>query len=199
MSTALVEQVPDGTLRGAFLDRARRAVESLCRQLDDAALHAAVAAPTDNAVLISALRAAPDTTLVSAADPLAEARLEGLRISEQLLNHEGKPWSVQAVAAHLGITRQAVAKRAASHRLLAIDIGRHGHAYPAWQFVRGGVLPGLEATLDALDGHDAWMQLSFFLGASPRLDDRSPLEALRAGALDAVLQAARRFTQQGGA
>jgi hypothetical protein len=43
------------------------------------------------------------------------------------------------------------------------------------------------------------MQLSFFLGASPWLDDRSPLEALRAGELDAVLRAARRFAEQGGA
>lgn len=199
MPSSIVDQAPDGSLRGAFLDRARRAVEGLCRQLDDAALHAAVAAPTDNAVLIAALRAAPDTALVSASDPLAEARLEGLRISERLLNHEGAPWSVQAVAAHLGITRQAVAKRVRSHRLLAVDIGRHGQAYPAWQFVRGGVLTGLEAALGALTEHDAWMQLSFFLGATPFLDDRSPLEALRAGDADAVLRAARRFTHQGGA
>jgi hypothetical protein len=195
MPASIVDQTPDGSLRGAFLDRARRAVEGLCRQLDDAALHAAVAAPTDNAVLIAALRAAPEGALVSATDPLAEARLEGLRVAEGLLNQEGKPWSVQAVALHLGITRQAVAKRVRGRRLLALDIGRHGQAYPAWQFVRGGVLSGLEPVLEAL----AWMQLSFFLGASPWLDDRSPLEALRAGELDAVLRAARRFAEQGGA
>lgn len=188
-----------GSLRGAFLDRCRRAIEGLSRQLDDAALQAVVSAPTDNAVLLAALRAAPDTALVNAADPLAEARLVGLKAAEALLHTEGSPWSVQAVAEHLGITRQAVSKRVRGHRLLAVDIGRHGQAYPVWQFVRGGVLPGLEPALAALSEHDSWMQLDFFLGESVFLDERTPLAALRSGDLAGVLRAARGFLEHGAA
>lgn len=188
-----------GSLRGAFLDRALRAIEGLSRELDDAALQRAVAAPTDNAVLLAALRAAPEAALTTAVDPLAEARLEGLRVAEELLNTEGKPWSVQAVAAHLGITRQAVAKRVRHGRLLALDIGRHGQAYPAWQFVRGGVLPGLEQVLSELSAHDPWMQLGFFLGANDRLGGSTPLDCLRRDDLSSVVVAARHFTEQGGA
>lgn len=188
-----------GRLRGAFLDRCRRAIEGLSRQLDDEALQAAVAAPTDNAVLLSALRAAPEAALINAVDPLAEARLAGLKIAEGLLHAEGRPWTVQAVADHLGITRQAVAKRLRARRLLAVDIGRHGQAYPAWQFVRGGVLPGLEPVLSALAEHDPWMQLDFFLGENLLLGGETPLAVLRRGDDAAVLRAAHRFTEQGGA
>lgn len=188
-----------GSLRGAFLDRARRAIEGLSRELDDAALQTAVAAPTDNAVLLTALRAAPEAALTTTVDPLAQARLRGLEVARRLLAAEGEPWSVPAVALHLGITRQAVAKRVRAGRLLALDIGRHGQALPTWQFERGGVLAGLEAVLDALADHDPWMKLAFFLSDSPWLADRRPLDVLREGDLPAVLRAARHFTEHGGA
>jgi hypothetical protein len=61
------------------------------------------------------------------------------------------------------------------------------------------VIPGLEEVLSALSGHDAWMQNVFFLSPSSRLNDRRPLDVLREGTFEPVIEAARIFLEQGAA
>ena len=97
------------------------------------------------------------------------------------------------------LTRQGVNRRRRAGVLLAIDVGRRGFRYPAWQFVRTGTLPGLERVLRALAGHDSWMQLAFMLDPNPRLNDTSPLAALRAGREDDVVAAAQALGEHGAA
>src|SRR5438128_536122 len=109
--------------------------------------------------------------------PLAEARLRGIEARRQLLAAEGGTVGIQQVATLLNISRQAVYKRYRAGRLLAVDCGRHGYAFPSWQLVPGGVLPGLEKTLRALPDLDPWMKLAFFLGATVALKEVNPLEA----------------------
>jgi len=84
-------------------------------------------------------------------------------------------------------------------RLLALDTGRRGYLYPAWQFGPRGVLPGIEAVLGAFDGVDAWTQAAWFLSGDARLDDDTPLEALRRGEAEAVRRAAAAYGEQGAA
>ena len=112
---------------------------------------------------------------------------------------EGGSLSASAVAELLGISRQTVNKRRQAGQLLALSLGRHGYAYPIWQFSDDDVLPGVPATLEKLEDHDPWMQARFFLTANKRLDDARPIEKLRNGDVDAVLQAAAVYCEHGAA
>lgn len=180
----------DVSVRGVFVRRALRAVARLSQQMGEASLREAVAAPSDFGVLLAALQSQPGLAVLSQDDPLAQARLRGIEARQRLLTAEGGTLGAQEVAAHLNLSRQAVYKRFRAGKLLAVDSGRHGQAFPAWQLVPGGVLPGLEETLSALSDLDPWMKLAFFLEANAATGGKTPLEALRRGKLKDVLRAA---------
>lgn len=184
-------------LRGAFATRAHRAIDRLVHQMGESALQEAVAAPSDFGVLLAALESEPALAVLSDEDPLAQARLRGLQAKNRLLSQEGGVLGVQEVAELLNLSRQAIHKRARSGRLLALDCGRHGHAFPAWQFTEGGLLAGLEETLKALEEHDPWSRLAFFLSENAATGGQSPLTSLRQGKLDQVLRAARIHGEHG--
>ena len=192
-----LEEVDKQSLRGAFARRALRAVIGLSQDMDEPSLKEAVSAPSDYGVLLAALEAESGLLLLRRDDPLAEARLRGLQARRELLAREGGALSSQEVAELLQLSRQAVYKRQRAGRLLALDCGRHGRAYPAWQFVAGGVLPGLEEVLTALADHDPWMQLAFFVSENTALEDETPLDVLRRDDLPAVLRAARLYGEHG--
>jgi len=187
----------DASVRGVFVRRALRAVARLSQQMGEVSLREAVAAPSDFGVLLAALQAEPGLAALSQDDPLAQARLRGIEVRQRLLTAEGGTLGVQEVAAHLNLSRQAVYKRFRAGRLLAVDPGRHGQAFPSWQLVPGGVLPGLEETLSALSELDPWMKLAFFLEANAATGGRTPLAALRQGKLKDVLRAARMHGEHG--
>jgi len=180
-------------LRGVFARRALRAVADLSRRMEEPSLEEAVSAPSDYGVLLAALEAEPSLSLLTRDDPLAAARLRGVAARQDLLAREGGTLRVKEVAELLHLSRQAVHKRHRAGRLLAIECGRHGAVYPAWQFVPGGVLPGLEEVLRALADHDPWMQLAFFVSENTALESGTPLDALRRNDLPAVLRAARLY------
>lgn len=94
------------------------------------------------------------------------------------------------VARRLGVTPLMVEQLRQNQRLLAIQCD-HGFAYPSWQFEGRGMLSGFPTVLGALRGHDPRSQLAFFVTSHTGLDGRTPLDALRAGELDAVLQVVR--------
>jgi hypothetical protein len=71
--------------------------------------------------------------------------------------------------------------------------------FPAWQFTDHGTIPGLERVLLALTDHDEWMQNVFFINPNTRLSGRRPLDLLREGEIQEVLDAAREFGQHGAA
>jgi len=115
------------------------------------------------------------------------------------LDAEGGAWTVDQVASHLGLSRQAVDKRRKAGKLLALTVGRRGYLYPLWQFARRGVLPGWEIILRELAAHDPWAQVIFMLSPSDRLGDQRPLDALRHGGVDEVKAAASAFGEHGAA
>jgi hypothetical protein len=125
-------------------------------------------------------------------DPLAPARLRGLRAKKQLLEAEGGVASGRELAQALGITRQAVDKRRLNNKLIGIDLGRRGYAYPVWQID----LEGFDAVLSELAEYDPWTQALFMLSANPWLEGETPLAVLRRGEFDAVLAAARLYGEQ---
>jgi hypothetical protein len=76
----------------------------------------------------------------------------------------------------LGITAQAISKRASNEQLVAI---RHGGQswYPRWQFTDDGVVPGVPELLQRFSSKlalTAWMTTSF-----ADLDGGTPAEMLR--------------------
>jgi len=191
----------DQPFRLAFAQRVVNAVLDLTDDLDDRCLADLVSSPSNLDALLRAL-STPEAQVVLRAhdpDPLAPARLRGLHAREQLLSAEGGMLGVDEVARTLDLTRQGVDKRRRAGRLLAISTGRHGYQYPAWQFTATGVLPGLEPVLEALSGHDAWMQLVFFVSGNVRLNNESPLAELRRGHLEEVVQAAGAYGEHGAA
>jgi hypothetical protein len=125
-------------------------------------------------------------------DPLAAARLRGLRAKKQLLEAEGGVVSGRELAQAIGITRQAVDKRRLAGKLIGIDLGKRGYAYPVWQIG----LDGMDAVLAELAEVDPWTQALFMLSANNWLNGETPLVMLRRGEREEVLAAARLFGEQ---
>jgi biotin operon repressor len=186
----------ENTKNPVFLTRALNAVTGLEQELPKERIEEASAAPTDYMVLVEALTAPSVAAQLAAKDPLTAARLRGVERQQSLVKKSGGVVRGEEVAALLGISRQAVDKRRRQGRLIGLTQGRRGYAYPAWQFEGGRTLANLERVLDALRAHDPWMQLTFFVNANDRLNGHSPLEVLRSGKLEPVLQAAASYGKQ---
>lgn len=105
---------------------------------------------------VSGLRDALDNVIASSSgldpeiwgpDPLQQdldaARKHGAQIRHEVLDAAlADAWSRDEVAAHLGISPQAVSKQAAGSRLASIK--RAGqHHFPSWQFTDDGVVVGV--------------------------------------------------------
>ena len=58
------------------------------------------------------------------------------------------------------------------------------------------MLEGFDLVLAALSDHDPWSQLSFMLTPNTWLQDESPLDVLRRGEVEPVLEAASVFGEQ---
>lgn len=178
----------------------QRAVRAITRVLRNAAADAvrdAASQSTDMGVLVRALEEPEAIERLSGDDPLEPARLRGLRERERLLNVEGGTRTADEVASHLSLTRQAVNRRRQQGALLALDAGRHGYLYPAWQFTRGGTIKGLGGALGALKRFDQWTQHAFMVGENARLNGRRPIDLLRAGDVSAVVAAAEAYGEHG--
>lgn len=182
-----------------FFSRGISALEELEKDLPSDLIDEASAAPTNFMVLLEALTARSVATEFAANEPLVTARLRGVERQQNLVEQSGGTLTGERVAKLLGISRQAVDKRRRQNRLIGLTQGRRGYAYPIWQFESGKTLPNLEKVLDQLRNQDPWMQLTFFLNANDRLEGSSPLEMLRSGKVEPVLEAATSYGEHGAA
>jgi len=183
----------------AFLARAMNALARLAPAIDERNASDAAGATSDFSVLLAALRQPESIMALQAEDPLAPARLRGLEAKERLLQAEGGTVAVGEVANLLGISRQAVDKRRRAGRLIGLAVGRRGYRYPAWQFCGGEMLPGLDQVLAELAVNeicDPWTWVIFMLNPHTRLDNQTPLAALRDGQVEPVRSIARWYLQQ---
>ncbi len=196
---ASVQAAVEKTSHPIFLARAVDALRDLEQLLPKERIEQAASAPNNYLVLLTALSASQVATQLHQADPLAAARLRAIPRQVALLKDFGGALSAEQAAQWLGISRQAVDKRRRRGLLIGLTQGRRGYAYPVWQFEAGRTLPHLEKVLEALSGHDPWMQMTFFLNGNDRLDGQRPLDALRQGQLEPVLQAASALGEHGAA
>lgn len=183
-------------LREAALARAVSAIAALTRDQDDAALGEAVAAPSNVAVLYRMLAAPEAIDILRPDDPLIDAKLRGIAARDDILQAEGGAVDVEAAARILGISRQAVDRRRRRHTLLGLPVGRRGYRYPLWQFTPSGVIPGLDAVLRYFVEDGPWFSAGWLLVTNSRLGAR-PLDVLKNGDVDAVMQAALAYGEEG--
>lgn len=129
----------------------------------------------------------------------AQALLRGKLAQQRLKESDGGSVSAEEARAFLGhITRQAVLDRHRKGRLLGWrETRQNAVRFPVWQFTDTGLLPGFEEVLALLRSSaavDDWAAVLFFLNPRSSLGGQRPLDALRAGKVEAVKRAARGFT-----
>ena len=176
-----------------------RSVRLADKVSEDAALQV-LSAPDEISTLITFL-ALPEIANVFAEesnDPLAGATARGISARKLLLEAEGGTASGQEMADLLGITRQAVDKRRKSGTLLAIPTGSNDWRYPRWQLQDQQVLPGFDKVMKAFDGRGPWTRFHFLLSPNERIGGKRPLDALRVGNVDKVVEAIIAQGEQGG-
>ncbi len=96
------------------------------------------------------------------------------------------------VQSRLGISRQAVAAKAARRRLLRTITADGEHLYPLWQFESGALVPGLAEILAMFPERavDGWTLAGWLRTPDPDLGE-APLEVLVRGEIDRVRAVAR--------
>jgi biotin operon repressor len=182
-----------------FFSRAFNALSSITNELSSQSVEELTASPTDFELLVNAISATSTAAASTDGDPLIRAKLRGIEHRKRILEKLGGTLSAEQVSELIGISRQAVDRRRSQNQLIGLTQGKRGYAYPAFQFENGKTLDGLKEVLDALSGHDPWMQSIFFANGNDRLNGRIPLDALRQGKTEAVVRAAEAYGEQGAA
>jgi hypothetical protein len=183
MSIAMTAMPKDARLlREAFRRRAEAVLDRMANGMPTEVLAKALAAPSDVSTLAHALAEEAASEATRRFDPFAAARARAVEARAELAGKAGGLLSASETAARLGITRQAVNKRRAAGRLLAVRMGGDWR-YPAIQFNRdGGVVAGLDEVIARMGRDDSpWGILSFLVSEDTALGGRTPLETLRAG------------------
>jgi hypothetical protein len=114
------------------------------------------------------------------------AENEGETLKRDTLSRPGMLAPAEA-AARIGITRQALDDRRKKNLALALSHSKRGFRYPAWQFDEN-LAEAMKKVLPALSWLDPWERYFLLVQPEPLLGGRSPLEVLRAGEQDRVLQ-----------
>jgi len=127
----------------------------------------------------------------------AEALLRGAQVQRDLLQEAGGTLSASDVGTLLGIGRAAVDKRRRQGALLGLRLPSGDFVYPAAQFAKGDVVPGLPDVLGAFRIQDPWMQLDVLLGHDESLGGRTAFEALADGDVDQVKAVVSSAGEQG--
>ncbi len=178
-------------LKAAFLTRV---IEGLIEIADSSDLVDITAANSNYEVLLAALQTPEALSLLNKHDPLAKAKLRGLKLKQQLIEAEGGCAKSEEIADMLGISRQAINQRRQRGKLIGLSRGKGKYVYPLWQFTdTGKTLVGLETVLGQLSGVDPWTQITFFLNPNLRLENKTPLEMLRIGEVEPVVISAAAF------
>lgn len=127
----------------------------------------------------------------------AEALLRGSQAQRALLHDAGGTLTASEVGELLGIGRAAVDKRRRQGALLGLRLPSGDIVYPAAQFAKKDVLPGLPDILGSFRLQDPWMQLDALLAPDPALNGRTAFEALADGDIERVKRLVASHGEQG--
>jgi len=132
-------------------------------------------------------------------DARSQALLDGVRIAQEDLREAGGTYDLEQVRTLMqGVSRQAIDKRVQEGSLLAVPGPSNRRSYPTLQFTRNGaVVAGLKTVREALPTSNPWTVLNFLAQPDVRLKGRKPIDVLKEGDIDLVVEAARRMGTQG--
>jgi len=132
-------------------------------------------------------------------DARARALLRGIEIAEADLAAAGGAYDLGQVQKLMhGVSRQRIERRVQDGTLLAVPGPSNRRRYPTIQFnPDGNVVDGLKAVKEALDFSSPWAMLSFLINPDDLLNNERPIDVLRQGNIDRVLESARRVGVQG--
>ena len=176
-----------------------RAMRALSRLVKTLHVNQAAAQPTDLQVLISILQEPGVQALLAEVDPLAPAKIRGLKLQQEILSAEGGCVYSTDFAELVGMSAAGVDKARKSGSLIAFPRGQTKFSYPIWQIHEGAVLRGLKESARALGNASMFIKANFFLSANSRLYGRRPLDLLREGKVGDVIEAATAFGEHGAA
>ena len=116
--------------------------------------------------------------------------LELTRISARA---EGEWWySLDEAARFLGISRNAMIAHVESGHVVTWTDKQGEPRLPRWQFdATGGMVTGIRQVLEIFRSRDEWRVMRYFLGLRVALDNKRPLDLLRAGEVGRVVSHAR--------
>lgn len=116
----------------------------------------------------------------------------GERLAEKLKEAEGGAWTGADLLARFNLSPAVLHRRRKEHRIVYWRDAQHEFHYPQWQFTpAGALLPGVQEVLQVFRSDDEWRLMSYFLGKRGQLGDRRPLDLLRNGEKEKVLNHAR--------
>jgi hypothetical protein len=127
---------------------------------------------------------------LSLVSPLETAIKRGEDAKKRFLSKQGGTLTNIEVCSILGCSLLELETMRRTHQVLGLSVNEEV-VYPAWQFIEGKVLSGLDKVLAALKEDGAWTQIIFLLTGDIRLDGAIPLEKLKEGEIDQVVRAAK--------
>lgn len=143
----------------------------------------------------------PIADIASAYEPSARAvaLLEGKRIIAADLEAAGGTFDLEQTRLMLnGVSRQAVNAKVKAGHLLVVPGPGKDLRYPTAQFMAdGNPIPGIKAVRDALPTKNPWAILNYLVRPDSLLGGRKPIDVLKAGQVDHVVEAARRYGEMG--
>ena len=159
-----------------------------------------IAAMLDGDVAPVVLREAAAPSAV-AFEPGARARalLRGIEIAEADLAASGGAFDFPQVQRLLrGVSRQRIDQRVQDGSLLAVPGPSNRRRFPALQFdAEGKVIEGLDQVRDSLGFTSPWAVLNFLANPLDDLEGQKPIDLLRKGQVEPVVEVARRQGIQG--
>jgi hypothetical protein len=186
----------DHSTRNDLLERVVDAVDRISQLADDQALRAAIDAETDRALLTALSQlATPSHASRTLLDPLAVAKARGDQAKLDILADQGEVLDADEVAVKLGLTVADIDAQREEGLLVALPLTTGCWVFPSWQFVDGGLIPGLEDVLRSLPAPGPWSRILFLQGSDPYLDGQTPLELIRKGEIGPVQRLAAAYDE----
>lgn len=129
----------------------------------------------------------------------ARALLRGIEIAEADLATSGGAFDFPQVQRLLrGVSRQRIDQRVQEGSLLTVPGPSNRRRFPVMQFdAEGNVIAGLDRVRDCLGFTSPWAVLNFLTNPLDDLKGQKPIDLLRQGEIEPVLEVARRQGVQG--
>lgn len=171
--------------------------ERIIKNIRSALRRVAGASDPANLARLTGIAFRQEFPVAKADNRLANAIARGITARQKLIEAEGGSLSAEEAAQELGISKAAMLKRYQKGHIIAWREERQNAVrFPVWQFSDHKVLDGLEEVLKLLNGGsrlDDFGRMLFFLSNMGFLGGKRPLDCLRAGELNKVLQAAEGY------